>query len=183
MSRRFTQGFTLIELLVVIAIIGILASVVLVSLQSARKKGNDSRVMSGVQQLRVALESSFNGSDYSAAFAATAAPTAGVGGYAFTGEPYTTLLADISSNGFSGAVYGANAIITGANTNGLIMVTDGVPSGVGTWTTRPKNYAIRGKLKSTSDTSAAAKSFCIDSTGKTNQSENVPATTYAITCQ
>jgi prepilin-type N-terminal cleavage/methylation domain-containing protein len=58
--KRYTRGFTLIELLVVIAIIGILASVVLVSLQSARRKGNDSRVISDVQQLRTQLESDNN---------------------------------------------------------------------------------------------------------------------------
>ena len=46
------KGFTLIELLVVIAIIGVFASVVLASLNSARNKGTDTAVKSGLANMR-----------------------------------------------------------------------------------------------------------------------------------
>ncbi len=55
------MGFTLIELLVVIAIIGLLASIVLASLNSARKKSRDTRRIADIKQLQVALEFYFDG--------------------------------------------------------------------------------------------------------------------------
>ena len=67
------QGFTLIELLVVIAIIGILASIVLASLNSARVKSRDARRVADIKQMQLALELYFdaNGS-YPAATSALA---------------------------------------------------------------------------------------------------------------
>ncbi len=54
------RGFTLIELLVVIAVIGILASVVLASLNSARAKGRNARRASDVKQIMLAFQMAIN---------------------------------------------------------------------------------------------------------------------------
>ena len=61
MQMKMTKkGFTLIELLVVIAIIGILSSVVLASLNSARAKSRDAKRISDLKQLQIALELSYD---------------------------------------------------------------------------------------------------------------------------
>mgnify|MGYP006308261161 FL=1 len=61
MKRITERGFTLIELLVVIAIIGILASVVLASLNTARDRGADAAIKSTINNTRAEAELFYDG--------------------------------------------------------------------------------------------------------------------------
>ena len=56
MTSSQSRGFTLIELLVVIAIIGLLSSIVLASLNTARAKARDTKRVSDLKQMQIALE-------------------------------------------------------------------------------------------------------------------------------
>ena len=66
------KGFTLIELLVVIAIIGILSSVVLASLNSARNRGSDAAIKNNLANIRPQAEMVY---DVPASYAGVCADT------------------------------------------------------------------------------------------------------------
>src|SRR6185436_1463726 len=58
------KGFTLIELMVVIAIIGLLASIISVSLVSSRAKGRDAKRVADIKMIQLALETYYNDNSY-----------------------------------------------------------------------------------------------------------------------
>ncbi|MFH1551578.1 MAG: type II secretion system protein, partial [bacterium] len=61
MNKIFKKnGFTLVELLVVIAIIGILSSIVLVSLSSARGKARNATRLSDIKQYITTFEMAYD---------------------------------------------------------------------------------------------------------------------------
>jgi type II secretion system protein G len=55
-KQRLQVGFTLIELLVVIVIIGIIATIVMISINSTRIKARDAKRVADIKQMQAALE-------------------------------------------------------------------------------------------------------------------------------
>jgi len=58
--KKTQQGFTLIELLVVIAIIGLLSTLAVVALNSARQRSRDAKRVADIRQIQTALELGFS---------------------------------------------------------------------------------------------------------------------------
>ena len=144
------KGFTLIELLVVIAIIGILSSVVLASLNSARQKGQDAAIKQNLNNMRAQTEMYFDNNDYSY----------GDAGYeeGVAGEGKTNIC-----NSADGMREGYNKAVGIANDKGYCVVNTGGESWVA-WV----------QLKTKVDNTVMA--WCVDSSGL---SEEVPWATYS----
>lgn len=60
---KLEKGFNLIELLIVISIIGILAGIIVPTLNSAKFKANDSKVRSQLTNLRAVTQSYYDSND------------------------------------------------------------------------------------------------------------------------
>jgi len=91
------KGFTLIELLVVIAIIGILSSIVLVSVNSARNKAKDTAVKGAMDQVRIAGEMSYDTDGSYSAVCTEVGGTAGLSTLSAIGD-YGRINANVKTN-------------------------------------------------------------------------------------
>jgi type IV pilus assembly protein PilA len=88
--KNTQKGFTLIELLVVIAIIGILSSIVIASLNSARTKGKDAAIRGQFKQLQTQAEVFYDAGGTFGTSASSTGIACAAGNAAFAGSVFGT---------------------------------------------------------------------------------------------
>ena len=137
MFYKKSKGFTLIELLVVIAIIGILATIVLVSLNSARQKARDVRRIGDLRQVALALEMSYDdNATYPSVTGCTAANWATMSTAIEAGGYMTKVPTDPVNSGNNVYMYGGDgtdyalrAYLENANNSAFATDVDGTAMG------------------------------------------------------
>lgn len=155
---NFKRGFTLIELLVVVAIIGILASVVLASLNSSRKKTKDARakkeMVSMITSAELYYSSCYNRYNNNAGFAVavTMAPLP----TATTGCANSSIFSDTQSN-----------------TRNLLLALQGDATAISGYVTAP------GDAWSVAATLPTGGFYCVDSTGYSGGNLKGTTTAYS----
>jgi prepilin-type N-terminal cleavage/methylation domain-containing protein len=128
MKNIRTRGFTLIELLVVIAIIGILSTVILASLNTARNKGTYSAIKASLHTVQTQAELYYNNNNKYGSVTATssAGSTACIGNDMFADPTIVAAIQSIRGNG-------ATSIQCGIGCSGGICFDVIVQSPAGNW--------------------------------------------------
>ena len=153
------RGFTLIELLVVIAIIGILASVVLASLNAARNKGADAAIKSALSSARAQAELFYDTGTTYDAVCTTAQASNGL----------AAILANGAAKLVAGQAVGADAQAFAFNASG--------GAGSATCHDTAAGWAAIVSLK---NPTTASSGWCVDSTGQAKEPTSLAAN--AVVC-
>lgn len=110
--KKVSKGFTLIELLVVIAIIGILSSVVLASLTTARTRGTGAAIQNELSNMRAQAElfySTTGNNTYGVAVGAASSTDCTAGLFQTGANGLGSLKSDIVSKGATAFTCGITA--------------------------------------------------------------------------
>jgi prepilin-type N-terminal cleavage/methylation domain-containing protein len=153
------KGFTLVELLVVIAIIGLLSTIAVVSLTSARGKARDAKRVADMRQLQTALEQFYNDNNgYPAVGVVGTYPSLAAANDVVLGG---TNSRQLTSNNAAAAGSATGAIGTGASATTVYMGL--IPA-----------YPTPGRSAAVADCSAYGAAYCY-----TSNAAWASATSYA----